>query len=67
MPKLAIAGGRPVRRKPFPAWPIYSNHEARALLQVLRSRNWGGYPFPNTHASAFAAKFAKAHGASKSR
>ena len=63
MPKLAIAGGRPVRRKPFPAWPIYSNHEARALLQVLRSRNWGGYPFPNTHASAFAAKFAKAHGA----
>ena len=63
MPKLAITGGQPVRRKPFPAWPIYSNQEARALMQVLRSRNWGGYPFPNTHAKAFAAKFAKAHGA----
>ena len=63
MPKLAITGGKPVRRKPFTAWPIYSNQEARALMQVLRSRNWGGYPFPNTHASAFAAKFAKVHGA----
>src|ERR1051325_1938943 len=63
MPKLAITGGKPIRRKPFPAWPIYSNQEARALQQVLRSHNWGGYPFPNTHASAFAAKFAKAHGA----
>jgi len=63
MAKLAIAGGKPVRRKPFPASPVYTNHEARALLQVLRSRNWGGYPFPNTHASAFATKFAKAHGA----
>ena len=63
MPKLAITGGKPIRRKPFPPWPVYSNQEARALMRVLRSRNWGGYPFPNTHASAFAAKFAKAHGA----
>ena len=63
MARLAIAGGKPVRRKPFSAWPVYSNQEARALMQVLRSRNWGGYPFPNAHASAFAAKFAAAHGA----
>lgn len=63
MSKLAITGGKPVRRKPFPAWPVYSNQEARALTQVLRSRNWGGYPFPNAHASAFGAKFGKAHGA----
>ncbi|PYT80626.1 MAG: aminotransferase DegT [Acidobacteria bacterium] len=63
MAKLAIAGGKPVRSKPFPAWPVYSKQEERALLQVLRSRNWGGYPFPNTHANAFAAKFAKAQGA----
>ncbi len=63
MAKLAITGGKPVRRKPFPAWPVYSKEEARALMKVLRSRSWGGYPFPNTHANAFAAKFAKAHGA----
>jgi len=63
MPKLAITGGKPIRRKAFPPWPVYSNQEARALMRVLRSGNWGGYPFPNTHAGAFAAKFAKAHGA----
>lgn len=63
MPKLAITGGKPVRRKPFTHWPIYSDQEARALMQVLRSRNWGGYPFPNARASVFAAKFAKAQGA----
>jgi dTDP-4-amino-4,6-dideoxygalactose transaminase len=63
MSKLAIAGGKPVRSKPFPAWPVYSNQESRALMQVLRSRNWGGYPFPNAHASAFAAKFARVQGA----
>jgi len=63
MAKLAIAGGKPVRRKPFPAWPVYSRRELQALQQVLRSRNWGGYPFPNTHANAFAGKFAKAQGA----
>jgi dTDP-4-amino-4,6-dideoxygalactose transaminase len=63
MAKLAITGGKAVRRKPFPAWPVYSRGESQALQQVLRSRNWGGYPFPNAHASTFAAKFAKAHGA----
>jgi dTDP-4-amino-4,6-dideoxygalactose transaminase len=61
--KLAIAGGRPLRRKPFSPWPVHSNREARALLQVLRSANWGGYPFPNAHASAFARRYAKFHGA----
>ena len=63
MARLAITGGKPVRRKPFPAWPVYSRRELQALQRVLRSRNWGGYPFPNARASTFGAKFAKAHGA----
>ena len=63
MTKLAIAGGRPLRRKPFSTWPVHSNREARSLLQVLRSANWGGYPFPNAHAGAFARRYAKFHGA----
>ncbi len=61
--KLAIKGGKPVRRKPFPAWPVYSKAEERSVLKVLRSRNWGGYPFPNKLATSFAQKFAKYHGA----
>ena len=63
MGKLAITGGKPVRKKPFTAWPIYSKEETRLLKKVLASRNWGGYPFPNKMADAFARKFAKHHGA----
>ncbi len=61
--KLAIVGGKPVRRKPFTEWPVYSKAEERAVLKVLRGRNWGGYPFPNKLAASFAQKFARYHGA----
>ncbi|HUI42907.1 MAG TPA: DegT/DnrJ/EryC1/StrS family aminotransferase [Terriglobia bacterium] len=63
MGKLAITGGQPVRRKPFPAWPVYDRADARALQEVLAGRNWGGYPFPNERADRFAQNFAKFHGA----
>ncbi len=63
MGRLAITGGKPVRRKPFAPWPVYTQEEARALKRVLESRNWGGYPFPNKYASSFATKFARFHGA----
>lgn len=33
------------------------------MLEVLESRNWGGYPFPNKYATEFAQKFADYHGA----
>ena len=41
MGKLAISGGKPVRKKPFTAWPIYTQKERQGLLKVLTSRNWG--------------------------
>jgi dTDP-4-amino-4,6-dideoxygalactose transaminase len=63
MGKLAITGGKPVRRKPLAPWPVYDAQEARAIQKVLTSRNWGGYPFPNQRADAFAKKFARFHGA----
>ena len=63
MGKLAITGGKPVRVKPFTAWPVYTKQEARGLQKVLASRNWGGYPFPNKYAEEFAKKFARFHGA----
>ncbi len=63
MGKLAITGGKPLRRKPFTAWPAYTQRESSAVKQVLASRNWGGYPFPNAKAGAFAHKFARYHGA----
>src|SRR5579859_1157775 len=60
---LALAGGRPLRARPFPAWPLFDGRERAALARVLKSRDWGGYPFPNDEARAFAAAFARRHGA----
>lgn len=63
MAKLAIAGGNPVRTKSFTAWPQFDEREQRGLLEVLESRNWGGYPFPNFYAKQFAERFAARHDA----
>ena len=63
MGKLAITGGKPVRRKAFPPWPLYNGQEAQAIRKVLESRNWGGFPFPNTVADRFGRAFAKFQGA----
>jgi dTDP-4-amino-4,6-dideoxygalactose transaminase len=59
--KLAIAGGEPLRKTPFTAWPIGGKEEAAALEDVLASTKWGGQPFPGKHAQAFAKRFAELH------
>jgi dTDP-4-amino-4,6-dideoxygalactose transaminase len=61
MGRLAITGGDAVRKTPFPQWPMGTEQEARALLDVLEGSKWGGQPFPGKHATAFAEKFAEAH------
>ena len=40
---LALLGGSPVRTRPFAPWPDYDRDEETALIEVLRSRAWGGY------------------------
>lgn len=37
MSKLAIDGGAPVRSKPFPPWPYFSEDEIEAVTRVLKS------------------------------
>src|SRR2546426_12110424 len=61
MAKLAIAGGKPVRKDRFNPWPVYTEAERSALEDVLTNRNWGGQPFPGKHAAAFAKTFAELH------
>ena len=61
MGKLAITGGKPLRKTPLPQWPIATKTEAAALKDVLESTRWGGQPFPGKHAAAFATKFAEVH------
>ena len=61
MGKLAITGGKPLRKAPFTQWPMGGKEEMAALKDVLTSSKWGGQPFPGKHASLFSKKFAKTH------
>jgi len=38
--KLAINGGKPVRKKDFPSWPIFAEEERKNLLGVFESVKW---------------------------
>ncbi len=40
MGKLAVNGGEPVRTGKWPEWPIVTEAEENALLEVLHSRQW---------------------------
>ena len=41
MRSLAVLGGKPVRQKAFPLWPIYGEKEKEALHRILESGTWG--------------------------
>jgi dTDP-4-amino-4,6-dideoxygalactose transaminase len=38
--KPVLLGGTPVRKKPFPAWPIMDAREEKSMLSTLRSGKW---------------------------
>jgi 3-amino-5-hydroxybenzoate synthase len=59
MEKLAILGGTPTKRNPFPNWPQYDQKEEKALMEVLRSRVW--WRTPGTQTLQFEKEFAKYH------
>jgi dTDP-4-amino-4,6-dideoxygalactose transaminase len=51
---LALLGGPPIRKDPWPRWPEHGPAELDALARVLESGTWGGYPAPGREASHFA-------------
>jgi len=59
MDKLALLGGPPVKKSPFPPWPQYDEHEREALLSVLESRQW--WRTPGTRTLNFEREFAAYH------
>jgi len=61
--KAAILGGKPVRAKPFPAWPIWDESAEESILSVLRSGNW--YRGQGTKVSEFEEKYAELMGAKR--
>src|SRR4051794_28069231 len=58
--KLALLGGKPVRTRPFPAWPVFGRPEEKRLLRTLRSGKWGRLDGPEV--SQFEQRFSKMHG-----
>jgi len=63
MSELAIRGGTPVRPEGYPGWPVWDEREIRAVTDVVRSGNWGGFPEPGPRAHEFETRFAAYQGA----
>jgi len=63
MATLAINGGTPVRSDPYPAWPAVGDEDVEAVVEVVRSGEWGGFPEPGRNAAAFEEAFAAYQGA----
>jgi perosamine synthetase len=55
----AILGGTPVRRTPFPSWPVADAREEDALVRVIRSGRWNR----GDNVSAFETAYASLTGA----
>jgi dTDP-4-amino-4,6-dideoxygalactose transaminase len=62
MSKLAILGGEPARREPYPQWPVHDERDIEAATRVIESGNWGGYPYPGQEARRFLKMFAEMQG-----
>ncbi|UCC51446.1 MAG: DegT/DnrJ/EryC1/StrS family aminotransferase [Anaerolineaceae bacterium] len=57
MSTLAILGGEPVRTEPYPEWPVHDERDVEAVTRVVKSGNWGGYPYPGPETKAFLQEF----------
>ncbi len=60
--ELAILGGAPVRTEPYPPWPEYDERDIAAVTEVIRSRRWGGFPYPGPQSERFMQGFAEMQG-----
>lgn len=67
MAKLAIRGGDPLRKKPWPTWPVAEKRDAEAVANVVLSGEWGRLGFEmsgkKSLASEFERRFAEYQGA----
>lgn len=61
--KLATLGGKPVRTKPWPSWPVWDPSAEESVLAILRSGNW--YRGRGNTVSQFEEKYAALMGAKR--
>ena len=57
MTKLALFGGEKTRKEPYPAWPVHDERDAEAVAALVRSGNWGGFPYPGAETERFLDSF----------
>jgi dTDP-4-amino-4,6-dideoxygalactose transaminase len=62
MSELAILGGPKTRMEPYPDWPVWDERDLQAVIEVVRSGRWGGFPYPGPKTSELAMKFAELQG-----
>lgn len=60
--KLAILGGPKTRTEPYPAWPVWDQRDIEAVIEVVKSGRWGGYPYPGPKTAELARRFAELQG-----
>ena len=62
MSELAIFGGPKTRTEPYPQWPVWDQRDIDAVTDVIKSGQWGGYPYPGPKTAELARKFAELQG-----
>ena len=62
MSELALFGGEKTRTAPWPAWPVHDDRDIAAVTEVLRSGNWGGFPYPGPQTQRFLDAFIQMQG-----
>jgi dTDP-4-amino-4,6-dideoxygalactose transaminase len=62
MPKLALLGGAPTRPEAYPQWPEFDERDTQIVAEVVRSGNWGGYPYPGPYTQRFIQGFTEMQG-----
>jgi dTDP-4-amino-4,6-dideoxygalactose transaminase len=62
MEKLAVLGGAPTRKEPYPSWPVFDQREKTAVTETIDTGRWGGFPYPGPNTAAFAQKFSEIQG-----
>jgi len=55
--RLAALGGKPTRTTPYPDWPVWDQRDIDAVSDVIRSGQWGGYPYPGPRTREFLDRF----------
>ena len=61
MSDLALFGGEKTRKQAWPKWPVHDERDVAAVAEVVRSGNWGGFPYPGPQTKKFLDAFVALH------